>query len=242
MKKKIYYLSAALSVIILGFFLQFLKYDVESTRFFKLFLNEYADTVVYLEEKDSNDSFLVKKSKSLKWRKEFNTKISGINEYAGSDDVNGNKFLLELYNRFIRLSMSEAMSEQTVKNELLKDKLISDVYHNKAELGKKTGFFSGLKNGLLIGFSYPVSAKDKFINLSAEGESVPSSLAKAYFVTIKDHANVSLNVFLFNGPAYKAGYLITWLISTYFTVILIFLPVFLIKPEKKSESKTTYGF
>ncbi|MDR2879845.1 MAG: hypothetical protein LBV03_08030 [Fusobacteriales bacterium] len=50
-------MTAVIFVLISGFFLQYIKYNVESFRFLKIFMNKYADTVIYLEQKDSTDSF-----------------------------------------------------------------------------------------------------------------------------------------------------------------------------------------
>lgn len=240
MKKKGYYIAVALSVLILGFLLQYVRYDVDSFRFFKSFMNKYADTVVYLELKSSKDGFLVKRSKAVKMRKELNGKISRINQYAGFSINNEPEFLSDLYNATVDLTVQQALSGERIRKEMLKGKLVSDVYNNRTLLKRKAGFVSGLKNGFLIGISYPVSVKDKFINLTAEGESLPNSVFKAYFVTMGDYINISINCFFFFGSAYKIGYAITWLISAYLTLILILLPVLLLKPEKKP--KTTYGF
>ncbi|MCP1224584.1 hypothetical protein [Sebaldella sp. S0638] len=240
MKKKMYYVTAAISVLVLGFFLQYIKYDVDSYRFLRSFMNKYANTIIYLEGKNSNDSFLTKRSKAAKLRKELKGKISRINEAAGVS-LNGKpQFFTDLYDGMVDLTVQQAMFDRTVKDELMKDKLVSDVYNNRTALKRNAGFLSGLKNGLIIGTSYPAAVKDKFINLTADGESLPVSVLKAYFVTMGDYLNIGLNCFLFYGIAYKAGYIITWLISAYFTVILVFLPVFLLIPKKKP--KTTYGF
>ena len=92
-KKKSYYITAAIFVLISGFFSQYIKYEVESFRFLKIFMNKYADTVIYLEQKNSTDSFFTKKSKAVKMRKELGEKISRINKYAGSEAGNEPEFL-----------------------------------------------------------------------------------------------------------------------------------------------------
>ena len=240
MKKKSCYITAAIFVLISGFFSQYIKYDVESFRFLKIFMNKYADTVIYLEQKESTDSFFTKKSKAVKMRKELGEKISRINKYAEPAAENEPEFFSELYNRTVEMTVYQALSEETIRNEMLNDKLISDVYNKKAVLKKNAGFISGIKNGFLTGVSYPVSVKDKFISLTAAGESLPVSIFKAYFVAMADYLKIGVNCFLFYGLAYKAGYAVTWLISAFLTVILVFLPVFLLKPKKRP--KTTYGF
>ncbi len=239
-KKKSYYITAAIFVLISGFFSQYIKYEVESFRFLKIFMNKYADTVIYLEQKNSSDSFFTKKSKAVKMRKELGEKISRINKYAGSEAGNEPEFLSEMYNKTVGMTVQQALSEEAVRNKMLNDKLISDVYNNKAVLKRNAGFISGIKNGFLTGVSYPVSVKDKFISLTDRGESLPVSIIKAYFVSMADYLKIGMNCFLFYGLPYKAGYAVTWLISAFLTVILVFLPFFLLKPKKRP--KTTYGF
>ncbi len=240
MKKKVYYAIAAISVLVLSFFLQYVKYDVDSSRFLRVFMRKYANTIVYLEGKNSNDSFLVKRSKAAKMRKELNGKISRINENARGVTKDSPEFFSDLYDTMVDFTVQQAMFDRTVKDEMLKDKLINDVYNNKTALKRNAGFISGLKNGILIGTSYPVSVKDNIINLTADGESLPVSILKAYFFTMGAYLNTSVSCFFFYGITYKAGYLITWLISVYFTAILAFLPIFLLIPKKKP--KSTYGF
>ena len=248
---KVLILFLTLITITVSLLTQGVKRDVAKIDYWEIVFEEIMDYTLfnakkeYLEEM-SNDADLgnielkmisfgldrhtEKEVKEIK--KELKKEMKDLRKlYTKNDDLS--KSYIEGFEMGMYELIDEFANDKDFEEEILKNTILRDKFQENLNIRNKVGLISGIKNGAVIGISYPAQVKNIFYKHNNKGEFILFSFLKGYFFGIFEYLNVSKTYFLIGNLTYKLGYIITWLITGYLNLIVILFPLLLIAPANK---------